>query len=120
MGRKEEMSYSLKTVYGFLESEGEQSPTRDLLENCGISCDEAATSTLQPTPPRDASRIEEMIERVVLEVVSTREVRSPDPTTDNREQNTAGVSLQSGNRSLRDDLALARWREMAGLVPRRK
>lgn len=92
MDRKEQVRYSLLEVFG-LEPSG-SSDTRSLMESCGVS---PARITARPAKTSASHLIREAIE---TGVISLLEVADPEPAP---------------LRAQRDDIALQRWREMAGL-----
>ena len=91
MDRKEQVKFSLRDVFG-LGDEG-PSRTRSLMETYGLS----PAQITQPPRPSATDVIREAIETGTIPML---EDHTPQPTN---------------NPTQRDDLALQRWREMAGL-----
>lgn len=91
MDRKEQVKYSLREVFG-LGDEG-PSQTRSLMESYGLP----PAQITQPPRPSVTEVIREAIETGTLPLL---EDHPPQPTD---------------SPAQRDDLALQRWREMAGL-----
>lgn len=87
------MKYSLREVFG-LESD-EPTPTRGLMESCGVS--PVQIEAPRAHRPTAADAIREAIETGMIPQVADNE------------------NATATNRPQRDDLALLRWREMAGL-----
>lgn len=92
MDRKEKLKYSLLEVFG-LDSP-DSSETRSLMESYGVS-----PSHIVPKIPRPSASelIREAIETGSIPLFESAEMDPPTPRTQ------------------RDDIALQRWREMAGL-----
>jgi hypothetical protein len=95
MDRKEQMRYSLLEVFGLEDDEA--SPTRTLMDSYGV----------QPSSIEQAqvSQVKRSAAEVIREAISTGtfpDVEDAEPTPHTK-------------KTQRDDLALQRWREMAGL-----
>lgn len=92
MDRKEKLKYSLLEVFG-LDSP-DSSETRSLMESYGVSPSHIVSKISRPSA---AELIREAIETGSVPLFESADLELPSP------------------RAQRDDIALQRWREMAGL-----
>lgn len=92
MDRKAQLKYSLLEVFGFEDAESDS--TRELMESYGI--DRAHVASKEGFSSLTIENIREAIEAGLISQA---------------EQETPVIS----SKAQRDDLALQRWREMAGL-----
>lgn len=92
------MRYSIREVFGYAEAEG--SPTGELLESVGLQSPTSGSAPAEGTRS-EVDRVSRVIERAI-------ETGALDGLVEARQRRSA---VRPG----RDDLALQRWREMAGL-----
>lgn len=92
MDRKAQLKYSLLEVFGFEDAESDS--TRELMESYGIDRVDASSK----------AEFSSLTIETIREAIETGRMSQA-------EQETPTIS----SRAQRDDLALQRWREMAGL-----
>ena len=108
--KKPGLTFSLKDVFFREASSDERSGTSRLLEEYGITCDQDDHEAPLDESPRESKHIPPPAGNRLLEKIESYVFRDTEVL-----EKTENISEPPKRPANRDDLALIRWRKMAGL-----